>query len=110
MNFNEGPALGGCARLRGSEIWVTRIKTTKSIHVTGCSDLADLWVIRIKSLILCARSTSRSRDLSKKRGSRSENMREVYSIVKMKRFYDDQTWPTREIHEVRKDWWAYFSS
>ena len=45
MNFNEGPALWGCVRLRGSEIWVTRIKTTKSTHVTGCSDLVDLWVI-----------------------------------------------------------------
>ena len=25
----------------------------------------------------------------------------------MKRFYDDQTWPTREIHEVRKGLWAF---
>ena len=44
-------------------------------HVIGYSDLVDLWVI--KPTILCARSTSRSSELSKRRRSRSENMRKV---------------------------------
>ena len=44
-------------------------------HVIVFSDLADLWVIKIrKPVILCARSTSRSREQSTKRRSRSDNM------------------------------------
>ena len=44
----------------------------------GISDLVDLWVIKIKkSMILCARSTSRSREQNTKRRSRSENMWKV---------------------------------
>ena len=47
-------------------------------HVIGFSDLVDLWVIKIrKPMILCARRMSRSREQSKKRRSRSENMRKV---------------------------------
>ena len=43
--------------------------------VIGLSDLIDLWVIKIKKpMILCARSTSRSREQSTKRRSRSESM------------------------------------
>ena len=42
-------------------------------------------------MILCARCTSRSREQNTKRRSRSEI---VYSIVKISRFYDYQTWPT----------------
>ena len=46
--------------------------------VIRLSDLVDLWVIRIKKpMILCARNTSRSREQSRKRRSRSENMRTV---------------------------------
>ena len=57
-------------------------------------------------MILCARSTLRSREQSTKRRSRSENTRKfVYSIVKV-RLYDYQTW--RAIHEVRKGLWAFF--
>ena len=42
-------------------------------HVTGFSDLVDLWVIKSKKpMILCARSTSRSREQSTKGRSRSE--------------------------------------
>ena len=44
----------------------------------GFPGLVDLWVIKIKRpMILCARNTSRSREQSKKRRSRSENMRKV---------------------------------
>ena len=47
----------------------------------GFSDLVDLWVIKIKmTMILCARSTSRSREQSTKRRSSSGNMWKVYSI------------------------------
>ena len=47
-------------------------------------------------MILCARSTSTSREQSTKRRSRSENMRKgfIYSIVKITSSYDYQTWPT----------------
>ena len=47
-------------------------------HLIGVSDLVELWVIEIqKPMILCARSTSRSNEPSKKRRSRSENTRKV---------------------------------
>ena len=47
-------------------------------HVIGFSDLTDLWVIKIKKpMILCTRCTSRSRDQSTKRRSRSENIWKV---------------------------------
>ena len=43
-------------------------------HVIGFSDLADLWVIKIKKpMTLCTRSTSRSSEQSTKHRSRSEN-------------------------------------
>ena len=46
-----------------------------SLNVIGFFDLADLWVIKIKkSMILCARRTSRSREQSTKRRSRSKNI------------------------------------
>ena len=47
-------------------------------HVIGYSDLVELWVTKIKKrIILCARSTSRSREQSTKGRSRRENMRKV---------------------------------
>ena len=56
------------------------------------SDLVDLWVIKIKKrMILCARSTSRSREQSKKRRSCSKNMGKVYFTVKLTRLLDYQT-------------------
>ena len=62
-------------------IWRVRCDTEKHWLVTSCchtiafSDLVDLWVIKMKKpMILCARSTSRSREQSTKRRSRSENM------------------------------------
>ena len=45
-------------------------------------------------MILCARSTSRSREQSTKRRSRSENMWKDLFIVKITRLYDYQTWQT----------------
>ena len=58
-------------------------------------------------MILCARSTSRSREQSTKRRLRSERTckRLTYSIVKITRLYDYQRWQTHlfwEMHEVRK--------
>ena len=51
------------------------LKLGKS-HVIGFTDVVDLWVTKIKKLmILCARSTSRSREQRTKRRSRSENVR-----------------------------------
>ena len=55
------------------DIWVS-----SCVSVIGFSFLVELWVIKIKKpMILCARSTSRSREQSTKRISRSENMRKV---------------------------------
>ena len=46
-----------------------------SIIEIGFYDYVDLWVIKIKTpVILCARSTSRSREQSKERRPRSEKM------------------------------------
>ena len=72
----------------------------------------NLWVIKIKKpTILCACSTSRSREQSTKRRSRSVNMRKVclfYSrnnkIVRLSNMADT-FW---EIHAVRKGLWAFF--
>ena len=53
---------------QGQEKWNTD-------HVIRFSDLGDLWVIRIKKpMILCARSTSRSREHSTKCRSSSEKV------------------------------------
>ena len=51
---------------------------TERVPRDGFSDLVDLWVIKIKKpMILCARSTSRSREQNAKRRSRSENKRKA---------------------------------
>ena len=88
-------------------------------HVIGFSDLFDLWVIKIrKTMILCARSTSRPNEqMNKWTAARNVDQaartreRFVYSIVKVTRVYDYQTWQTFcwEIHEVRKGMWAFLS-
>ena len=74
--------------------------------LSGFSDLVDLWVIKIKkSMILCARSTSKSREQSKKRRSRSENMRKVRLFYSQNdcMIIKHRIW---EIHEVRIGLWA----
>ena len=77
-------------------------------HVIGSSELVDLWEIRIKKpMILCARSTSRSREQRVKRRSRSENMRKVCL------FYNQNNkilWLSNmaDTHEVRKGIWDCF--
>ena len=86
-----------------------------AIHGIRFSDLVDLWVIKIrKPMILCARSTSRSREQSTKHRSRSENVRKFclsYNIVRIRvrirRLYHYQTWQTH-FHGVRKGLWAFF--
>ena len=60
------------------------------MHVIGFYDLWDLWVIKMKKpVIICARSTPRSREQSTAAG-RCEMF--VYSIGKVTRFYYYQTW------------------
>ena len=69
-------------------------------HVTGFSDLVDLWVIKIKSPWSFAHVIRRDHV--------NRTTRRVYSVVK-RRLYDYQTWQTSflEIHEVRKGMWAF---
>ena len=67
-------------------------------HLIGFSDLVDLWVIKIKKpMILCACSTSRSSEQSTKNTDHTVRVCErfVYSVVKITRLYDYQTWKTR---------------
>ena len=71
-------------------------------HVIGSSDPVDVWVIKIKKpMILCASSTSRSREQSTKRRSHSENVQCVW----LSNMADTFFW---ENHEVRKGLWAFF--
>ena len=59
-----------------------------SNDVIGMSDPVDLWVIKIKRpMILCARSTSRSREQSTKNADHTARTCErfVYSTVKITR-------------------------
>ena len=78
-----------------------------SFHVTRFSDLVELWVIKIKMpMILCARSTLRSCELSTKRRSRGENTRKVclfYSRIKHSRHI------FKETVEVRTGLWVFCS-
>ena len=77
------------------------------------SDLVDLWVIKIKKpMILCAHSTSRSREQNTKRRSSSENTWKVclfYSqnnkIVWLSNMANTLVW---EIQEVRKGLWSLY--
>ena len=68
-----------------------------SDHVIGISDLVDLWVIKIlKSLWSFARVVRRdhaNRAWNADHAARTCE-RFVYSIVKITRLYDYQTWPT----------------
>ena len=51
------------------------VQTPNHFHVFGFYDPIDLCVIKTKKpMVLCKRSTSRSREQSTKRRSRSENM------------------------------------
>ena len=70
----------------------------RALHVIGFPSLVDLWVIKIKKpMILCACSTSRSREQSTKNADHTARTCErfVYSVVKITRLYDYQTWQTR---------------
>ena len=62
-------------------------------------------------MILCARNTTRSSEQSAKRKSRSHSMRKVvYSIIKMTRLYDYQTWRTyfEKFMECAQVWVFFF--
>ena len=64
-----------CSRKRTKPRDTNAMTSGASIIEMAFYDLVDLWVIKIKTpVILCARSTSRSRELSKKRRPRSEKM------------------------------------
>ena len=83
-------------------------------NLIGFSDLFDLWVIKIKSPRSFAHVVRRdhANRHGTKRRSRRDSMPErfVYSIVKITRIYDFQKWQIhlRQIHEVRKGFWAFF--
>ena len=56
----------------------TNKRRANPYHVIGFYDLVDLWVIKIKKpMILCALSTSRSREQSAKLRPHRESMRKV---------------------------------
>ena len=107
--------------LQEGERWSSKRHVTfgcdsKNGYVVRVSDLVDLWVIMIKMpMILCAgtRSTSRSREQSTKRRSRSKNMQMVclfYSqnnkIECLSTMTDTFSWG---ICAVRKGMWALCS-
>ena len=70
------------------------------IYVIGFFDLIDFWVIKIKKpMILCARSTSRSRE---QYHAARTCKRFVYSVVKITRLYDCQTWPTHFLEKFTR--------
>ena len=78
-----------------------RLKHTQNkdcIHVVGFSDLIYLWVIirylKKKPTILCARSTLRCTVHCIKRRSCCQSKWKLYSIAKITRLYDYQTWKT----------------
>ena len=76
-----------CMHLRNTEAPLAHCLIIKIYYVVGFADFVDLWVIKIKqTMILRARSTSRSREQNTKCWSRSENV--------MTRLYDYQTRPT----------------
>ena len=90
--------------------YISNYKYWLSKRTVGFSDLVALWVIKIKKpMILCARSTSRSREQKPK--SCGDNMRKVCSfyshnnkIVWLSNMADMFVW---DIHEVRKGLWAF---
>ena len=81
-----------------------------SFHVIAFSVLVDLWVTKIKkSLWSFARVVLRDHVNRARTADHAARTREkfVYSVVKVTRLYQ----PTPfflEIHEVRKDLWAFF--
>ena len=64
-------------------------------HVIRFSDLVDLWVIKIKPMIFCAR---REHKTQIKQREQAKGLFQ-YSIVKITRLYDYQTWRTHLLDE-----------
>ena len=58
-------------------MYCTAVHVKKICELSMSSDLIDLWVIKIKTHNPLRTYTSRSREQSTKRKSRSENMRKV---------------------------------
>ena len=73
------------------------------MYVIEILDLVGFWEvkIKIKPMILCARSASRSREQSTKRRLRRHLIEKVvHFIVKLTRLYDYQIWRTRSFCEI----------
>ena len=78
----------------------TKVETiflSRRLHVIGSSDLVDLWVIKIKSLWSFAHVVRRDHVNRARNADHAARTCErfVYSIVKITRLYDYQTWQTR---------------
>ena len=70
---------------------------TRLLRVIGFYDPVDLWVIKIKSPWSFAKVVRRDRVNRARNADNAARTRErfVYSIVKITRLYDYQTWRTR---------------
>ena len=82
-----------------------------SYHAIGFSDLVQLLVIKIKRLSF-AQVVRRDRVSRARNTDYAVKTCEIFVvIVKIKRLYDYQTWPTHiwKIHVVRKVLWAFLS-
>ena len=90
-SYRPTSSLASHAEGPGDEVGYRRF----SFHVIGFSDRVGLWVIKIKKLmILCARSASRSREQWQRNADHAARLCQqfVYSVVKITRLYDYQTW------------------
>ena len=87
------------------------LQTEGSYHAIGFSDLVQLLVIKIKRLSF-AQVVRRDRVSRARNTDYAVKTCEIFVvIVKIKRLYDYQTWPTHiwKIHVVRKVLWALLS-
>ena len=78
------------------------------LHLIRFSDLVELWVIKIiKRLWSFARVVRRDHVNRARNADHAARTCEsfVYSVVKITRLYDYQTWQTD--HEMRKGMWAF---
>ena len=102
-----------CAATEPWGRWVGKF-TFHCHHVIGFSGLVDLWVIKIKSLWSFARVVRRDHVNRARNADHTARACEmfVYSIVKITRLYDYQTWQTlfEKFTRCAKVCGLYFSS
>ena len=74
------------------------------IHLIGISDLVDLWVIKIKSLLSFAHAVRRDHVNRARNADHVATTCEwfAYFIVKITRLYDYQTWQTHFWRNARR--------